>query len=437
MARVSEKKIIVDPDRYSQLIKPYISTLNALESEFFTCIEKKSSNLVNFKENNNVPKHSWLKYKEGYSSLLVENIIINNLFDKSKAILDPFCGVGTTNLVAQKNGLESIGFDINPIAILASTVKTHYYSAAEIKQINLFIKSPITAKPFVYIELPKVLKSSFTPDVLTKILKLKNQILQVKNRIVHSFLNLALISIVEDCSVRVKDGNGIKLKPNKKYITDVYDYYVSKVESMLADIVKHNYKTKSIFFEKSSIHNLENSVKPGSVSLSIYSPPYANCFDYLEVYKLEVWLGGFANVYDDFRKYRDIAMRSHVNSRFIHQFKTLSKEVDLISEMISCFNIWNKNIPDMIRGYFDDTSLLLAQLYKTLCKGGKVYIIVANSVYKGVIVPTDLLIGRLAKEIGFDVEEIGVARQIRASSQQIPDLNKNNLMRESIIQLIK
>ena len=90
----------------------------------------------------------------------------------------------------------------------------------------------------------------------------------------------------------------------------------------------------------------------------------------------------------------------------------------------------------MIRGYFDDTNRLLLQLYVTLAEGGKVYIIVANSVYKGVIVPTDLLISRLARRVGFKVVKIGVARKIRASSQQIPDIN-NDLMRESIIELTK
>ena len=157
----------------------------------------------------------------------------------------------------------------------------------------------------------------------------------------------------------------------------------------------------------------------------------------MEVYKLEVWLGGFADEYGDFKKYREVAMRSHVNSKFNHHFDYLNDEVNIISELISSFNIWNKNIPDMIRGYFDDTNKLLSQLYNTLISGGKVYIVVANSVYKGIAVPTDILIGRLAKRIGYQVNKIGVARKIRASSQQIPELDVNNLMRESIIELEK
>jgi DNA modification methylase len=436
MPRISEKSLIIDQEKYTKNISSYHLALKSLEEEFKSHISMENSRLVNFAENFSVPKHNWLRYKEGYASQLVINIIRENSFDKSKIILDPFCGVGTTNLVAQENGIENIGFDINPIAILASKVKTHHYSNYEIREIRSFINSNQNSIPYKYKELPKVLQTSYTTDVLNKILMLKYTLIQIDNENVRSFLNLAFISIVEDCSIRVKDGNGIKLKKNKVYVSNVFDFFKSKVELMLNDIQQHNYNTKSSFFEKSSIHFLKDYVEAGSVSLSIFSPPYANCFDYLEVYKLEVWLGGFANDYNDFSKYRNAAMRSHVNSGFDHTFNSFIEDVDIISELISSFNIWNKNIPDMIRGYFDDMNRLLSQLYITLAKGGKVYIIIANSVYKGVIVPTDLLISRLAKKVGFEVVKIGVARKIRASSQQIPNIN-NDLMRESIIELIK
>jgi len=437
MGRISEKKEIVDSEKYSQLSRDYKSVLTSLDDEFSNVILPENSNFVNFKENSKTPKHNWLKYKEGYASQLVSKIIKENSFDKSKITLDPFCGVGTTNLVAQENGIENIGFDINPIAILASKVKTRYYNSVELEQVHSFVSGDLYDEPFQYNELPRVLISSFTPDVLDKLLRLKTRISSLEDEKIRSLLNLAFISIIEDCSIRVKDGNGIKLKKNKVFISDVNNYFINKVLRMVKDVEGNNSKVESTFYEKSSIHELEEYVQPESVSLSVFSPPYANCFDYLEVYKLEVWLGGFADEYGDFKKYREVAMRSHVNSKFNHHFDYLNDEVNIISELISSFNIWNKNIPDMIRGYFDDTNKLLSQLYNTLISGGKVYIVVANSVYKGIAVPTDILIGRLAKRIGYQVNKIGVARKIRASSQQIPELDVNNLMRESIIELEK
>ena len=43
---------------------------------------------------------------------------------KDTAVMDPFCGSGTTLVEAQKAGRPSVGIDLNPIACLISRVKT-------------------------------------------------------------------------------------------------------------------------------------------------------------------------------------------------------------------------------------------------------------------------------------------------------------------------
>ena len=91
----------------------------------------------------------------------------------------------------------------------------------------------------------------------------------------------------------------------------------------------------------------------------------------------------------------------------------------------------------MLRGYFDDMTEVLKRLYELLEKNNFCNIIVANSSYKGIIVPTDLLLADIAKSQGFRVKEIVVARQMNTSSQQINELRTSNLRRESIIILQK
>jgi hypothetical protein len=134
-----------------------------------------------------------------------------------------------------------------------------------------------------------------------------------------------------------------------------------------------------------------------------------------------------------------MAMRSHVNSGFVHVIKNYNKDVDIIANTISTYNIWNKNIPDMLRGYFDDTYELLKRMKSILIKGAPCYIVVANSGYKGILVPTDLLIADIASNLGYKVEKIMFARKIRSSSQQMNELQGkyDNLMRESIVVIRK
>jgi DNA (cytosine-5-)-methyltransferase len=55
-------------------------------------------------------------------------IIVKRIGDKHIALLDPFCGSGTTLVIAQELGIDSIGIDINPYAVLLSSVKTNIYN---------------------------------------------------------------------------------------------------------------------------------------------------------------------------------------------------------------------------------------------------------------------------------------------------------------------
>ena len=56
------------------------------------------------------------------------NIIVNQIRDNNIKLLDPFCGSGTTLVIAQKLGIDSTGIDINPFATLLSSVKTTIYN---------------------------------------------------------------------------------------------------------------------------------------------------------------------------------------------------------------------------------------------------------------------------------------------------------------------
>ena len=81
---------------------------------------------------------------------------------------------------------------------------------------------------------------------------------------------------------------------------------------------------------------------------------------------------------------------------------------------------------------------LLNKLYQQTIINGFVGIVVGNSAYSGVIIPTDILIAEIAKEIGFKVKSIFVTRHLTTSSQQKQELEYlKNYLRESIVLLEK
>ena len=438
LARKSESKLINDEKKHDTLFKDYINLLEKLSSNFNVVKKLEYSGLVNFKDNKELPRHRWFEYKQGYSSRLVTKILEKENIDDNHYILDPFTGVGTTNLVSQSFGFKSIGFDINPVATFAAKLKTTNFTKAEIKEINELI---FNLRPIKTNKIPDspLLERSFSKKSFEDLMKIKGFYESMKNEKIKNFFKLSYLAIIEDVSNRVKDGNGIKIARNKKEIENVFEYYRKQCISMLEDIQEFNSSVETIIINGSMLQDIHyDQIKDKKVGLVIFSPPYANCFDYCEVYKLEFWMGDFVNGYSDFRKYRSMALRSHVNSKFDHTIKNENESVKTISELVSCYNLWNKNIPSMIKGYFDDMQEMLKRLNNLMVNNSKCFIVVANSGYKGILVPTDLLISEIATNLGFKVNKIIYARKIRASSQQMEDLhNYTDLMRESIIELEK
>lgn len=96
--------------------------------------------------------------------------------------------------------------------------------------------------------------------------------------------------------------------------------------------------------------------------------------------------------------------------------------------------MWSNRIPSVIAGYFDDMENLLINLYKKTTVDGVVAIVVGNSAYAGILIPSDLLIAEIGEKIGFKVDKIVVTRHLTTSSQQRKYLNDvMSFMRESIL----
>ena len=107
-------------------------------------------------------------------------------------------------------------------------------------------------------------------------------------------------------------------------------------------------------------------------------------------------------------------------------------------ELLDDKNTWNKRIPQLIRGYFTDMAKTLEEIFKVTKKGGRCIIIVGNSAYGGVIVPTDTLLAKIAQDIGFSIDNITIARHLTTSSQQKIKLNGvKQYLRESLVCLKK
>lgn len=433
--------------------------LENLESHYNMQTDSGFSNLVHFQTTNLEPFQRWYPYREGYSYNLVTEFI--DRYNVKGPILDPFSGSGSSLLAGKKRGITTYGIDVNPIAIFISKVETEYYSQNDItvlKKHLTYLKQ--TKKDTVFRETNFPLADNyFNKDILQSLLQIRDTINKITNLKVRNIFFLSWLSIIESVSYVKKEGNGLKYKNRKRlkkgYVTIPFEEWDSnhfpddKFNFLKQKIIEN---VNLIIEDISNFQNINspiphiyagNSVEilpeiKEEFELTIFSPPYVNFFDYFEIHKTELWLGEFISSREELKELKKLGLRSNAGSTVSKSIVHINDSVKHLTDLISTKKLWSNQIPKVIAGYFDDMESLLIEIYKKTVPHGRVAIVVGNSAYGGIIVPSDILIAEIAERNGFLVEEIIVTRHLTTSSQQKIKLDSViSYLRESIVVLKK
>lgn len=416
--------------------------------------------LVNFSKNKDIPYHGWFKYREGFSHTLVKELLKRSGIGKNEYVLDPFCGSGTTIVEAALNGYSGIGIDVNPMSAFLSRVKCRSYTDEEVAAI-LKLSQTLTGSLWQQVPSDEYLKKYhevekfFQPKNYSRLLAIReaidNQRAVIGDKL-YDLLFCAYICIIEEVSDRKRDGNGLKTQRSK--VADVERFYIEKLQEMVEDIQKHRIANNVIsILDYGNAMRLSETVAVYSESIHkslgaiMYSPPYANSFDYFESYKMEVILADYAENMKEIGAYRQQAVESFIGRS--NKRNEIRDFIDLMSQEIEKAipekeartgkrDARTRKVPQMIKGYFTDMEKVISESSNVLTTGKKCYIVVDQSAYLGKIVPTDLFLAAIAEHYDFKVTDIIICRIAKTSGQQIkqyPYLSDS--LRESIVVLEK
>ncbi|MHA1792215.1 MAG: site-specific DNA-methyltransferase, partial [Promethearchaeota archaeon] len=167
---------------------------------------------------------------------------------------------------------------------------------------------------------------------------------------------------------------------------------------------------------------------------AIFSPPYCNCFDYTEVYKMELWMLDFVTSYEQLSTIREESLSSHLNKKYKKEARYLLPELKIIAEDIPWESTWGKlKTRNMVLNYFIDMQSIFNGIDAILNTGGTIACVVGNSAHGRVPIATDVLLARMLELMGYHDIEIRIARKLSTSSQQQKYLRNNPYLRESIV----
>lgn len=393
--------------------------------------------------NQQQPVHGWYTLKEGYSSRLPV-WIVEYLAKHYKAcisrVIDPFIGGGTTGVSLALEGVAVDGLEYNPFIRFVSEVKAQYPLLNKIEVLEA-INKVVTSQPFRTIPVPTLSTLHepryFRPKDIQIILYVIHQIKNLNiSPCVRDFLLLGVARSIDDIANLRKDGRALRYatKANRPTASVAIQ---TNWQRMTASIDKLSYKARFRVFGGSAT-NLKSVAEDETYELALSSPPYLNNFDYSEIYKLELWLLGFVADAEQWRELRKSTIRSHPSISFDpkHIFdgrSDMSEVFNMLKKMRDANSLLGKKngLSKIIIGYFEDMYLALKEQWRVLKPGGYMAYVVANSRYNHLPIATDVILGEIARCIGFEPLELIVLKQRNGRTRQ------KTYLRESAVILRK
>lgn len=403
---------------------------------------------IQFFPNSNELVHRWSPYVQGFSASFVQSVI--DQYSKeynSPVVFDPFAGSGTVLVQAKLNGLDNYGVELNPLLhfIAQTKLDTWNVSHNRLEEIanNLSKTTTTTAPDFLKS------KKHFTLGVLKNLEKLKGGIdsFRPKNsedKKAKDLLLLAFASILIESS-NLKRTPCLGYSKNKTVYDEApFDLFQEKVSDIADDlkILQKRFESNIYIGSEVTLANSMDFNHAHDYDLVITSPPYMNGLDYVINYKIEMaWLN-FAENHKKLKQVKDeMVVCDNVSKGLIRKFSENNSKysndwLENIKENIRK-NIERRgsyrrpDMPNIVHKYFDDMYRVMKPVVQAIRPKGRFILVVGDSLIADTYLPTDLLLARIGKELGMEIEKIEKARNRR--SGQI----RSYKLRETIITLRK
>ncbi len=358
------------------------------------------------------------KFPSKVGKMIIEDLLDLKRIDKNNDfIVDNYAGSGTSLVEAKIAGIDSIGFDINPFAVLACRVKTYNYDISVLLSMWEKINATICKCDYHYKEsimkglMPEVDETTirridveteslvqnedfirwFSVDVLRQLYIIKDTLLAFEYNKEREFFDLAFFAIIR----RVSKAHDAEVRPHvnkKKRERDAIDAYVKKVNEMIETMNMWNHSVDNSIYSNSylvsnteckvisQIIKIEKESRKKQLGAVLSHPPYLNCFDYISVYKLKfMWADGFEEIFGQ-KPYSEIKAS---------EIKSYPVNNDLAIER-----------------YFAHNYKAYQCVYDNLREGGYCCIVIGDCTVKGELFSVHKAFITMMQEIGFSLEKV-------------------------------
>jgi DNA modification methylase len=401
-------------------------------------------------ETGGLPRHRWYFFKEAFSPGI----------SPQSTVFDPFSGSGTTPLTAAFSGHIGIGAEVNPFLRFVALSKA---KTAKEKGLRRALDIALTASASTD---PSPLETFSTFSEKAEKAKKRGKWL-FNSEVLRAFqgawattsrldparrllLQLCLLGAALDSANAAKDGKCLRYKKEWERASFARENFIGSLQDRFDVVLEDLERTKNFSLQtKVTLADSRSRTAPSHFDLCVTSPPYLNSFDYTDVYRPELFLGGFVADMKQLTSLRLSSLRSHVQVQWEapekDDFGPLYR--DSIGDLQLAIGdladhdraIWDHRIPLMVQAYFEDMAAVLKRLRRRANPRASVWLVVSTSAYAGVEIPVDLIIADIAGRNGWFMREVLTLRHLkRVAGQQWDKLERKGAenrpcLRESVV----
>lgn len=395
-----------------------------------------------FTKNRDIPVHRWVPWIAGFSSDFVDDCIEVFLGRKQRnqlCVMDPFAGVGTTLVSAIKFGFDTVGFEINPYAVLASRIKINS-PALDLKLLNTYYKryefhsqngyqfgrgtTPVEFVTRIPFFSPAVEKQVF--GFLDFLQKVKHQVIADVFRLAFGSVMVSFSNYTYEPSLSSRPGAG---KPLIEY-ADVHEKILRKLSEIKTDVqaIQNEIKTGPTI-GKGQIYEMDFMESPSvlparSVDLVVTSPPYMNNYHYVRNTRPQLFWLSLVGSRNDLRKLEEKnigkywqKVRDSKSISLVFEDKGLEDLLDRIRSTRTNKGAYGgPGWANYVASYVNDSYRFIKTLKRALNRGATAVIVIGNSIIQGHEIKVEHILADIGERLGLKVKGIELLRTKRVGA---------------------
>lgn len=384
--------------------------------------------------------HGFHPYPARMVPLIAKRVIEMFATRDDDIVLDPFCGSGTVLVESMVHNRNSIGFDINPLAVLIAKAKTTPIDPKKLREKINEIIGEIALDKSTYTP-PKGIPNLdywFKPRVIEMLSKILHHIKRIEDEDIYNFFATAFSYTVWRVSNARKSEYKLYRMPEEelaKWDPNVLDTFKEILINNLKGMEEF-YKAMQGKSAKATIYlkdfresNLENEA-----TLILTSPPYGDsrttvAYEQFSRYPA-LWLGLKEVLYMDIKSIGGVRRKGNVATL---ESKTL----------VEVFNEIYKKDPDRawdLYSYFYDMDVAMQKIVRALKRGrSRVVFVIGSRTVRRVKIPTDKILVEIAEKYMLEHEKT-IHRRIpskrlpwKNAPENIPGVKGETISSEYII----